>query len=586
MRSSARRRLALLVAVLSAALLLPAVPGAAATVKEVYYVPSVDGTLIRVETFRDPSQGDKQPVLLTYSPYNSFYDAPLRDRYMAYVPKGYARARADVLGTRGSDGCWDYGGPKEQQSGLDVVRFMADDTKVPWSNGKVVLIGGSYDGTTANMVAALGEEARDAGLVGIVPIVAISRWYGYAYSQGMRYTVQSANADPSSQGFDTPLAFDYGFAKTVAPATGPNTAAVATDRASECGGLEHTMAAYDESPDYGKFWLERDYLKDAAKFRVPVLIGGGWQDYNVKQEESINLFNALPVDDPTTAEEEGVPFKILAMGQNGHGTPNVQQWSKLQDDFLAHVLTGADNGIDEVAPVYTMGRQASGAGYGSAGTNVEQAWPPVGTQDVKLFLRRGAGNGVLTTSGKPSGATATFVDAAAGDEVRALETLDAETDFLSYVSPPLTADTRIAGEALLDAALTVNRDRGSFTPILVDIDENGARTAARGFMNLQYRNGLEKAEPLPAGKRVNATAIMKPQDYTFGKGHRIGVVLLASNVAWVRPDVPGQSTTVHHGAGPQGTSLTLPVVAPPADPAELFEQPAQEAKARGRKARR
>lgn len=264
----------------------------------------------------------------------------------------------------------------------------------------------------------------------------------------------------------------------------------------------------------------------------------------------------------------------------------MQQWSKLQDDFLAHVLTGADNGIDEVAPVYTMGRQASGAGYGSAGTNVEQAWPPVGTQDVKLFLRRGTGNGVLTTSGKPSDATATFVDAAAGDEVRALETLDAETDFLSYVSPPLTADTRIAGEALLDAALTVNRDRGSFTPILVDIDENGARTAARGFMNLQYRNGLEKAEPLPAGKRVNATAIMKPQDYTFGKGHRIGVVLLASNVAWVRPDVPGQSTTVHHGAGPQGTSLTLPVVAPPADPAELFEQPAQEAKARGRKARR
>jgi X-Pro dipeptidyl-peptidase len=572
--AAAPRRLALLLAALLCAMVLPAVPSGAAEVKEVYYVKTVQNAQLRVEVFRDPAKGAQQPVLMTYSPYNSLYDAPLGDSYRSYVTKGFARARVDVLGTRGSDGCWDYGGLDEQQSGLDAVEWLADQ---PWSNGKVIMIGGSYDGTTANMVAARGQEAVDKGLVGIVPIVAISRWYGYAYSQGLRYTVQSANADPSSQGFDTPLAFDYGFAKTVAPdATQPNAAAVAVDRASECGGIDHTLHAYDESPDYTKFWDERDYLKDAEKFRVPVLLGGGWQDYNVKQEETINLFNALPVDDPATEDAEGVPFKFMFMSQGGHGTPTaIAQWSKTLNDFLDYTGKGIDNGIDQqarTAPVYTIGRTASGSGYGTTATSVEAAWPPVGTNDVRLFLRRNGGAGVVTASGKGDGQTTSYTDASAGDEYRWLRDLNRQSDFLTYVSPPLAADTRIAGEALLDAVISTNRDRGSLTPILVDIDANGARTAARGFMNLQYRGGLAKAEATPVGQSFKATAIMKPQDYTFKKGNRIGVVMAASNAGWVRPDVPALTTTVHHGPGATGTSIRLPIVNPPADPAALFQQ--------------
>ena len=566
------RRLALLVAALVALAILPATPSAAAPVTEIYYVDTVQDAKLRVEVIRDPARGASQPVLMTYSPYHSLNDARLGDSYQTYVSKGFARARVDVLGTRGSDGCWDYGGLDEQQSGLDAVEFLADQ---PWSNGRVIMIGGSYDGTTANMVAARGQEAVDKGLAGIVPIVAISRWYGYAYSQGMRYTVQSANADPSSQGFDTPLAFDYGFAKTVAPDPAqPNAAAVAQDRASECGGIEHTQHAYDESPDYTDFWSERDYLKDAAKFRVPVLIGGGWQDYNVKQEESINLYNELPVDDLATEEIEGVPFKFLFMGQNGHGNPAIAQWQKTLNDFLDHVGKGVDNGIDDLAretPVFTAGRTGSGSGYATVPASAEASWPPPGTQPVELSLGRVDDAGVLA-SGPVAGtaATAAFTDASAGDEVRALRDRAEETDFLTYTSAPLAQDTRIAGEALLNGLLGVNRDRGSFTPILVDIEGTTARTAARAFMNLQYRNGLAKAEPLPS-EPFSATAIMKPQDYTFKKGNRIGVILLASNVLWARPDLPGQTTTVHHDTGEGGTTLTLPVVNPPSDPSALFQ---------------
>ena len=129
------------------------------------------------------------------------------------MPKGYARAVADVLGTRNSSGCWDYGGADEQQSGVDLVNFLAAQ---PWSNGKVAMIGGSYDGTTATMVAARGEDVP--GLAAIVPIAGISRWYGYAYGDGVRYFLNSER--PTDEGIDTPLAFDFGLART--PPTDPS----------------------------------------------------------------------------------------------------------------------------------------------------------------------------------------------------------------------------------------------------------------------------------------------------------------------------------------------------------------------------
>jgi X-Pro dipeptidyl-peptidase len=568
------RRLVMLVAAMCTALVLPAAPGQAAEIREIYYVDTVQDAQLRIEVFRDPAKGEQQPVLMTYSPYNSLYDAPLADSYRNQVSRGFTRARVDVLGTRGSDGCWDYGGLDEQQSGLDAVEWLADQ---PWSNGKVIMIGGSYDGTTANMVAARGQEAADKGLAGIVPIVAISRWYGYSYSQGLRYFLQSANADPSSQGFDTPLAFDYGFAKTLAPdPAAPNFADAVADRASECGGIDHTQHAYDESPDYTDFWLERDYLKDAEDYRVPVLFGGGWQDYNVKQEETINLYNALPVDDPATAQVEGVPFKMLFMAQIGHGTPSrIAQWNDTLTRFLDYTGKGIDNGIVEQArttPVYTESRTASGSGYAAVPAEAEASWPPAGTEDVRLFFKRDEDGGVLTASGKPDEATASYTDVAAGDEYRWLRNLDAESDFLTYVSPPLAQDTRIAGEALLDAVISTDSERGSLTPILVDIDANGARTAARGFMDLRYRDGLEAAKALPVGEPFSATAIMKPQDYTFKAGNRIGVVLAATNVMWTLPEVPGMTTTVHHGGGATGTSLRLPIVNPPADSAALFSE--------------
>ena len=54
----------------------------------------------------------------------------------------------------------------------------------------------------------------------------------------------------------------------------------------------------------------------------------GWQDYNVKQEEGVDLYRALT----------NTAFKRLYMWQAGHSTPGADNWQPLLDRFFDHTL--------------------------------------------------------------------------------------------------------------------------------------------------------------------------------------------------------------------------------------------------------
>jgi X-Pro dipeptidyl-peptidase len=345
-------------------------------VYEVGWITSVDGAQIRIETRRDPAF-DPQPVLLTYSPYTVLAGVqPAADGLASrYNRQGIARSVAHVIGTGGSTGCWDYGGVKEQQSGVDVVNHLASRD---WSSGSVGMIGVSYEGTTATMVAARGDDVP--GLKAIVPIAAISRWYSYAFHDGVRYFMNSEH--PTDQGFDTPLLFDFAFAKTVSrDRSDPRMAEVVASRAAECGAIEHTAQAYSRSPDYSDFWLERDYRKDAANIKASVFLVHGWQDFNVNQEEAIGLWEALPDDDPQTPELEGPPLKKLWLTQEPHADGTGPGYAQALDAFLLQTLLGADMGAASIPTATTAGRDHTGP----LSFRQEPSWPPVGTQMLDLF---------------------------------------------------------------------------------------------------------------------------------------------------------------------------------------------------------
>ncbi len=477
---------ALLLAV-AIVLLTPAAAGA--QISETLSIPTTGGDRIHVEIQR-PVTLEPVPVILTYSPYNVLGEGTLPNLAndgigQHFVPRGYARAVADVLGTRNSSGCWDYGGPAETRSGVDLVNALA---KLPWANGKVAMIGGSYDGTTANMVASAGAE----GLAAIVPEAAISRWYGYAYSDGVRYLGNSQN--PTDEGFDTPLAFDFGFGRTPPTQVTPQLVDALADRANPCDSAEHTARGYDTSPDYDDFWVQRDYRRD---YDVPALIVHGWQDFNVRQSEGIDLF----------AHQDGLTKLYLFQG--AHEMPSAANFQPLLDTFFDHTLKGIDNGIEDTAPVLTEGSDGV--------FRDEPSWPPPGTTTHTIELPE-------TKWTETGGSTE-------------------ETGEPFHVTEPLVRDLRIAGAPVLRATVTVDADHGHLTPTLVDIAPDGTATPiTRGFLNLRYRNGLEREEPVRVNTPVAATVTFSPQDAIVPAGHRIGLILAGSNAVWAVPDQPAGQT--------------------------------------------
>jgi X-Pro dipeptidyl-peptidase len=548
-------------------LALPATAGAA-QITETYRVPTVDGAEISVDVVRDDAAKGKVPVVLTYSPYNT--DAvdtggsTVGDAN-TYVPKGYARAVADVLGTRASTGCWDYGGPKETQSGVDLVKFLA---KQPWSNGNVGMIGTSYNGTTANMVAAQGDKVPE--LKAIVPVAGISRWYGYAYGNGVRYGGNSEKA--TDEGLDTPLLFDGQYGRTLPSPAEPYFSDVVADRAAACDADTHTTHGYDLSPDYDQFWVDRDYLRHAKDIKAAALVAHGWQDYNVKQEEGINLFEALP------------GFKRLWMTQGSHGTPSGSAWNSMLFKFFDHFLKGEDTGIEDTPLVTTLGRSVGddGAYVADAAPRTETSWPPAGVKPRTLYVRRSfvtsGAAGELPPPGYSENGTLDAAPETAADSIFTWFDTGLATEELSTKDPtnepghgyyslyeksaPMPKDTRMVGAAVLDAYVRASSG-STLTPVLVDVTPSGTfKTIARGFLNLDYRDGLDKAKP--AGSAwVHAVVKFLPQDTTIRAGHRIGLLLQSSNTVWAVPGTPGE---VNIAMGPvanvteTGSKLVLPIV--------------------------
>ena len=173
----------------------------------------------------------------------------------------------------------------------------------------------------------------------------------------------------------------------------------------------------------------------------------------------------------------------------------------------------------------TEGRSAT---QKSTGFRSEAAWPPPGTTETRLPLGEG-----------------TFTDLGTTTEEQSTRMPTAEASWLFFQGEPLAADTRMTGAARLELSLSVDRDHAQLAPLLVDVAPDGTtKTVSRGFLNLQYRDGLASAKPLPPGEPVRATVTFKPQDQLFEAGHRIGVILQGSNTVWAIPDDPGATYTV------------------------------------------
>ena len=520
----------------------------------------------------------KAPAILTLSPYSALGRGDNRD----LVPKGYVAVFADVVGTGNSGGCYDYGGKRERQSGYDIVEWIA---KQKWSNGKVAMTGGSYNGTTA-WAAAIEKPPH---LTTIVPEAAIVRWYDYAYSGGIRYFLN--NESPSDEGVDTPFAFDFGFAVPPPLYTeGQGWAEEFQSAMTPCDEVDHTQHGYDDTPDYDKFWVERDYLQKIDELTIPVLVAHNWGDWNVKQEEAWLGFNAL----------KNAKQRVLYMGTRlaGHGTPG-GDYEMFKQAWFDHYLKGIDNGVDKAPEYVSQSAHFPGTSLDFTSSNNAFGAKPV-TLTAQVTASTSAGDvpaKLLPQAPQkgPDSAPVSFPSTNINTELHMNHHTSSNHDWYYFQSPPLKRDVRLFGSPKVTIRFQIDREWVTLTPTIVDIDPachqpvanvghvaqpecvpEALYSVTRGWLDTRYRNGLAKQALLEPNKPTSVTVVQKPTDYTFKKGHHIGLQIATEINEWSIPKPYGCASLecvlfqIHWAEG--DTKVTLPIVDAPRNPMDLFDK--------------
>lgn len=481
-----------------------------------------DGVELSVDIWRPVTpKGVEVPVILSLTPYHVLYKAldanetnlPAGDAAM-FVPKGYAYARGDVRGTYNSGGCWDYGGLKERHDGYDLVEWLGTRR---WSNGKVAMTGASYDGTTANAAAV----ERPPHLATIVPVSAISRWYGYAYQQGTRATTsgETPDADPPAV---TPTDFQYGYG--LFPPPDPAALGHADQVAMRwnlCDRVEQMLRGLDEQPDYDAFWKQRDYLRLAHRVDVPVLVSHGQLDFNVKTWEGTAWFKAVNTE------------KAMVLGQWAHAVPRGRyaEWDIFLESWFERWLYGVRNDVEDEPSVRVQTNDGT--------WRVQEDWRP--SQVRKLGL---AGEKRFT-----------YFDDGTMTESEMVRSPSSQGRWVK-VKVKDSSGLRIVGRPILRLAASSDSTSTHFVATLCDVGPTGScGIISRAFMNARYRDGLAKGKDLKPGTRYFFDMEFIDKDYIVARDHHLEVRIASSSTSWVAPDRQRATNTLFLDS----SSLLLPL---------------------------
>src|SRR3954454_13944239 len=195
-----------------------------------------------------------------------------------FLPRGYAYILGQMNGTAYTEnGCPGHGGPRGIAGEKSIVDWLNGRVKAyalkagtattpdltkevvaDWHNGSSSMIGKSCDGTLSNGVAATGVE----GLKTIVPVSAISAWYNYSRTGGVRHNTNYPGGSLNP---------------TVTTGPNPPEGVNLPDRRPLCANLNAFVNTIDgdASGDVNQFWRDRDYNLDPSRIKAAVFATHG-----------------------------------------------------------------------------------------------------------------------------------------------------------------------------------------------------------------------------------------------------------------------------------------------------------------------
>ncbi|HWG89710.1 MAG TPA: CocE/NonD family hydrolase [Candidatus Thermoplasmatota archaeon] len=501
---------------------------------EAVLTPMADGILLHAGVYR-PSvpEGEKVPVIIDMSPYWGNSKLPALEGGNGFsqwlidyfVPRGYAVVLASVRGTGLSEGCWNHGGALEQRDAYDLVEFYGTQS---WSNGKVALIGKSYDGTTP-LEAAIQNPPH---LATIVPMAGLPFMYGYNYMNGVGYEIQGPLFN-----IYYPASVSVGPDQVLDPA--PFRAAT-----RPCAGLAAAMAEGLVTHFTGTndaFWQERDYRALIPGIQAPVFYIHGLQDWNVKPD-MIHAYNTITAP------------KMAWFGQWYHDYPHRGDWNTTLLTWFDHWLKGLDNGVEKLYGVHVSDNLGV--------WRHEAEWPPLRAVNTTLFLTEG---GFAATPGSEGGAP--FLSLPSTDPNPATDRTPMEAVY--FEGETLTEALRVSGAPRVSLFVDSTRPLGRVATTLYEIDQNGTwHWVTRGFMDMKHRDSLDTVQPVVPGEAYNLTFDLYPLDHVFQAGSRVGFAVSSEANGWILPDGSTPTLMGLHWGGSEASALTLPVLpdATPLDP--------------------
>jgi uncharacterized protein len=521
-----------------------------------YYVPAVGGTQLAVDVFFPENyDGQKLPVLFEFTRYwRSREDAQtgepkpsLRSNDKLFLDNGYILAKVDVRGTGASYGVrtGEYT-PTEVKDVYYVVDWMVNQN---WSDGNVGAYGGSYSGTTAELLCATGHKAVKAVVPGwsdfnvyespIRPYGMLATGFISQWSQFVNWLDQNSTENLGSSvrrvNEDIPIE-------------------AIQEHAHNPIVLELAIQAKYRDSKFGDFKFEEldplFWKNEISESQVPMLVLTSWMDAGTAEGTLLRL------------EHFPNPQKVILM-PNSHGgghhtspfqvsdqlvppVPSVKEQLQLQLDFFDFYLKGKSPGIEDWPTIryYNFGEETF---------KESDSWPPKGQERIKYYL---GSNGILRTSvnDEATGVDKYQVNFAVstgtnnrwstqmGKPVLNLDNRNAaDSLMLTYTTEPLREDLQITGTPFITLHLSSTHKEGALFVYLEDVDQNGrSRYITEGGLLLEHRklstNDMLKGLPYHSFYESDASAMpvdqieeisMKlwPTSILVKKGHAIRIAI-------------------------------------------------------------
>jgi putative CocE/NonD family hydrolase len=534
-------------------------PAEAFTVRDVM-IPARDGVRLFTKIFTPRNQQGPLPLIFRRTPYGiDGAGGSFARYYKALADEGYIFVFQDIRGKFKSEGEFVMQRPArapgdttsldEGTDTYDTIEWLL--AHVPDHNGRVGMLGVSYDGWTTIMGAIEPHPALKAISPQASPA---DMWLGddfhhngaFRLSYAFEYaTMMESGRNVKNFEFDRYDTFDWYL--SLGPLSAVNRKFLRESIP--------TWNDYVRHPDYDQFWKRQTLVPHIRSATVPTLNVAGWWD----QEDfygPLTIYEALERHDMAGNHylvvgpwnHGGWTRDGTSLGPIPFGSDTAAYFrDKVQAPFFAHFLK--DKGARDYPEALTF----------EAGSNrwrTWSQWPPAKeTRTVGLYFGPGEVLGVDT----PPPAGASGFDSYVSDPAHPVpyrqrpiqptyfpggskwstwlvedqRFVDDRPDVLSWETAPLTSDMTIAGEVVAKLFASTTGTDADWIVKLIDVyperyPENWALAGYQLMVSNEvfrgrYRQSFETPAPIPAGRIQDYTFSLHTQNYTFKAGHRVMV---------------------------------------------------------------